>query len=389
MKNLTAFFVTATLLLNAMAPALAHAATYLQGSEVNANALMRDAYVAVSYRDSNGQEKTEKGWIDVVGETSFTIRSGGLKSKKTIAYDKVVSVIMSDESTVPAKQMNEMNRFIREMKAREIEQAKKEKEAKEEQIKREAEQAAMQQLKQRLKDKIVMIGQFDFSKKEWYAHVVYTSKEGYKRTAIGQIIKQDTDHIVIRVQESGGLKIRKTIAYTDIDALVVAQYLRDIEALRRDERKGDIKTRPTVARKIGNGLLTGGLSAIPGGITGFVIGNIAANNCEGYLCGFEVLAYTGLGLAIGYAIGVPIGVSRIDPHDQFLNTMLGSFLGAGAGIAITSTNNEFVMSLVIFPLIGATIMSEQSRNTYENRRFSVGLVSAPDGNVRAIATLRF
>ncbi len=107
-------FVTTAFLLNAMAPSLAYAATYLQGAEVNANTLVRDAYVQVTYRDSNDQEKTERGWIDAIGETSFTIRSGGVKDKKTIAYDKVVSVIRSDESTVPAKQMNEVNRFIRE-----------------------------------------------------------------------------------------------------------------------------------------------------------------------------------------------------------------------------------------------------------------------------------
>ena len=104
-----------TLLLNAMAPTLAHAATYLQGAEVNANTLVRDAYVQVTYRYRNGQEKTERGWIDAVGETSFTIFG-----KETIAYDKVLSVIMSDESTVPAKQVNEVNRFIRNMNARKL-----------------------------------------------------------------------------------------------------------------------------------------------------------------------------------------------------------------------------------------------------------------------------
>ena len=106
--------VTTAFLLNVMMPTLAHAATYLQGTEVNANTLVRDAYVAVTYYDSKGKQKLEKGWIDAIGETSFAIRSGGLKSEKAIAYANVVSVIMSDESTVPAKQMNEVNRFIRE-----------------------------------------------------------------------------------------------------------------------------------------------------------------------------------------------------------------------------------------------------------------------------------
>ncbi|MDE0396862.1 MAG: hypothetical protein OXL96_03555 [Candidatus Poribacteria bacterium] len=110
-----AILVTTAILLNAMAPILAHAATYLQGAEVNANTLVQDAYVQVIYRDRNGQEKTERGWIDAVGETSFTIFG-----KETIAYDKVLSVIMSDQSTVPAKQMNEVNRFIRNMNARKL-----------------------------------------------------------------------------------------------------------------------------------------------------------------------------------------------------------------------------------------------------------------------------
>ncbi len=124
MKTVTMVMVAA-ILLNAMAPILAYAATYLQGAEVNANTLVRDAYVAVTYYDRNGEQKLEKGWIDEVGETTFTIRSGALFGKKTIAYENVLSVIMSDKSTESAKQMNEVNRFIRNVKAREIERAKK------------------------------------------------------------------------------------------------------------------------------------------------------------------------------------------------------------------------------------------------------------------------
>ena len=218
--KIVAMVMIVAILLNAMAPALAHAATYLQGAEINTNTLIRDAYVAVTYRDSNDQEKTEKGWIDAVGETSFTIRSGGLMDKKPIAYDKVLSVVMSDESTVPAKQMNEVNRFMREMREREI---------------REAEQAAIQQLKQRLKEKFVTIGQFDLSKKEWYVHVAYTSQKG-RSTATGQIFEIHADHCVITVRERNrALNIRKTIAYRDIDTLVVAQDPGDIEIWRQGQ----------------------------------------------------------------------------------------------------------------------------------------------------------
>ena len=117
MKKLTVLFVSVVFLLNAMAPTLAYAATYLQGTQVNANTLVRDTYVQVTYRDRNGQEKTERGWIDAVDETSFTIRSGHW-TKKTITYAKVLSVIMSEESTT-LKQMNEVNRFIRDKKKEE------------------------------------------------------------------------------------------------------------------------------------------------------------------------------------------------------------------------------------------------------------------------------
>ena len=179
MKIVTMVTVVAVLL-NAMAPTLVHAATYLQGAEVNANVLLRDAYVAVTYRDSNGQEKTEKGWIDAISETSFTIRSGGLKDKKIIAYDKVLSVIMSDESTVPAKQMNEVNRFIRNM-----------------------EKADQAMGKPNEKSVMVMSGEnIDSAKvrKGWYAHVVYTSK-GVKETAMGNIAK-DSGQLLIQNRNS-------------------------------------------------------------------------------------------------------------------------------------------------------------------------------------------
>ena len=91
-----------------MAPTLAYAATYLQGAEINANTLVRDAYVQVTYYDSKGEQKLEKGWIDAIGETSFTIRGGGFRGKKTITYDKVLSVIMSDESTAPVKRKGDI-----------------------------------------------------------------------------------------------------------------------------------------------------------------------------------------------------------------------------------------------------------------------------------------
>ena len=136
MKKLAAVFVTATLLLNALVPTLTYAATYLQGAEVNANTLIQDAYVVVTYYDSKNKQKSEKGWIDAIDETTFRIRSGALFGKKTIAYDKVLSVIMGEEATTRGKQINEVERFIQEMEKREVRAL-------------ETEQAAIQRLNQK------------------------------------------------------------------------------------------------------------------------------------------------------------------------------------------------------------------------------------------------
>ena len=116
MKKSVAVFVIATLLINAMAPALVHAATYLQGAEVNADMLVQDAYVVVTYYDSKNKQKLEKGWICAIDETTFEIRSRALFGKKIIAYDRVLSVMMSEESTTPIKQINEVDRFMRDIK---------------------------------------------------------------------------------------------------------------------------------------------------------------------------------------------------------------------------------------------------------------------------------
>ena len=91
MKKLAAVFVIATLLLNALAPTLAYAATYLQGTEVSADTLIQDAYVAVTYYDSKNKQQLEKGWIDAIGETSFTIRNGLMGKKDDCLRQSLVT----------------------------------------------------------------------------------------------------------------------------------------------------------------------------------------------------------------------------------------------------------------------------------------------------------
>ena len=201
-RSLSIVMVVA-ILLNAIAPSLAHAAIYLRGKEVNADTLIQDAYVAVTYYDSNGKQELEKGWIYAIDENTFEIRSRAIFGKETIAYDKVLSVIMSDESTTPVKQINEVDRFMREKKKQEARAL-------------ETEQAAIQRLNQKTVA-IMSRGQIDSSKitKGWYAHIVYTS-QGATGTATSRIADKDSSRIALKYGFD-----TYNINYDNIDTLVV------------------------------------------------------------------------------------------------------------------------------------------------------------------------
>ena len=261
-----AIFVTTTLLLNAMAPTLAHAAIYLQGAEVNANTLVQDAYVAVTYYDNKGKQKLEKGWIYAIDETAFKIRSRAIFGKETIAYDKVLLVIMSEDSTTPIKQINEVDRFIRER------------------------------------------------------------------------------------QEGQRTKSRST----------------------------------RIGAKLAGGLVSGILFAVVGAEVGLINGD-SCKNAESICIDNEAA----LGLVGGYAIGVSAGVSLFDPHDQFISALGGTLIGGGAGIGLTFVDYKLWPSILIGPVIGATIMSELFRRPLEDRRVSIGLLPGPKGRLATVATLRF
>ena len=342
-----AIFVTAALLLNAMAPTLAHAAIYLQGSKVNANTLVQDAYVAVTYYDSKGKQKLDKGWIDAVDETTFTIRSGGIKDKKTIAYAKVLSVFMSDETNT-LKQMNDVNQFIGEKKSK----AKKEEELK--------------------AITIMSGGQIDLSKirKGWYAHVIYTS-EGEEKTVTGRIIRQDSVYIVIRVREEKALKISKTrtltisktIAYRDIDTLVISQHAQSIEAWKNAKQQ--------IQKHFENGYYTKVRVQAPSIWKGQVVGRFIKMTPDtlvmqrggtffevphSAISNFEVnigQRNTGKGMAIGFGVGTGIYFAVYKSFDV-------DNPDSAAGIALLYVLGYISIPIcVISTLIGAMIKSDK------------------------------
>ena len=108
----------------------------------------------------------------------------------------------------------------------------------------------------------------------------------------------------------------------------------------------------------------------------------------------------------GNIVGTAVGVSRVDPLDNFLITLAGSALvGAGVPYAIALTEwaeseggeSLLILSGLLGPIVGATIASEVWRKPLsaklhlkpEARRVSVGLVPDPKGGLSAVATLRF
>ena len=101
-----ALFIIAALVLNAMGPTLAQAAKHLQGEQVNANALVHNAYAIVTYYENN-KLKRERGRIKAIGDTAFTIQNS-LLGKATIAYTKVLSMVMGKDVVRAEKQMKKI-----------------------------------------------------------------------------------------------------------------------------------------------------------------------------------------------------------------------------------------------------------------------------------------
>ncbi len=112
------------------------------------------------------------------------------------------------------------------------------------------------------------------------------------------------------------------------------------------------------------------------------------------------------GLLYGYMVGAAVGVTRIDPHDDFITTLAGSLVGLVVG------RNTFILypekwkygfswstwsPVFICPVVGGTIASEWRRNSTsdgikskpEQRHISVGLVPYGKSGMSVVARLHF
>ena len=392
-----AIFVTATILINAMAPMLAHAAKHLQGEQVNANALVRDAYIAVTYRDGNGRERTARGWIDAIGETSFTIRSGGLKSKTTIAYAKVLSIIMSEESSVPAKQMNEVNRFIRDQKRSaakaERSAAKAEQKAKTEVIHLQGEQVKADTLIQNA-----------------YAVVTYYEDNKLKQEKAG-IIKAigDTSFTI-----QNGLLGKATIAYAKVMTLVMSAdtgvYLTQRNAVARKKKKIEAETKAIQRFMTHNAKVR---FKAPSLTKEWIVGEVVKMTQDTLLIREGRTLSTRAAVIKMAILQVPMSsISNFEASiGQRRNAGKGFMIGLGLGLAVLvpvaiadyKEGGEFelqgwataITAAYIFPsivilstLIGAATKSE---NWVEvpPQRLNLSIAPTPDKGLRAALTVNF
>ena len=183
------------------------------------------------------------------------------------------------------------------------------------------------------------------------------------------------------------------------------------EAKKKREKEADTRIGKKLAAGAGGGLvgaLTGGIIAV----SSLGAPPEAEPSTDPSLSNsLRVLNTFIHGMWGGNIVGTAVGVSRVDPQDNFLITLAGSaLLGAGVPYAVAfmfaDVNNEaasgifgaiFGLSVLLGPIIGATIASERWRKPLSSkphlkpaaRHVSVGLVPNLKGGLSAVATLRF
>lgn len=214
--------------------------------------------------------------------------------------------------------------------------------------------------------------------------VVVVYGKGERQPTSGEWAKLDTMQGYVKAVKQRALLLSlelygwpESIALERIQTLTLV----DLPASVKTDEMGVGKQ---IVSKLFFGAVSGGISAYLGGAIG---GRF--ESCEED-CGFYEAAMTGA--AIGYTAGTAYGVSRIDPHDQFVPSLLGSLLGFGGGIWLTANSGDELWLwpfIFVGPVAFATVMSELSRKPPEARRFSVGLVPNPKKGLSAVATLHF
>jgi len=226
-----------------------------------------------------------------------------------------------------------------------------------------------------------------------YAEVIYGT--GERDQVSGKWKKLDSAQGYIKAVDAESLTIgrglwKEQIAFKRIQKLIMAASNREMDRLKEttdtlSAKKENGKSR--MIKKLGCGALAGFLSGIVGTGIAAAMGDCRSENMACLVAPFAI------GGGIGWVVGVPVGVSLCDPHDQFKYSLAGSLIGSTVSLAVIKmdekTAEDLWPALVICPLIGATVMSEVFREPPEVRRVSIGLLPGPKGRLSAVATLRF
>ena len=244
-----------------------------------------------------------------------------------------------------------------------------------------------------LAGEVLQAGEIDSSKVKLgaYAEVIYGT--GERDQVSGKWEKLDTAQGYVKAVDAESLTISqglgKRIAFEHIQQLILTESSFQMDRLKKttDTLSGKKENKPNrIVGKLFVGVLGGGLFALAGGAVGINVGNCPEN--EAYCEAGKFL----VGGWFSYLIGVPAGMSLFDPYDQFKYSLAGSLIGGAVSLVIF-TDKELAEklwpSLLICPLVGATILSELSRELPENRRISIGLLPGPKGRLHAVAMLRF
>lgn len=140
-------------------------------------------------------------------------------------------------------------------------------------------------------------------------------------------------------------------------------------------------------------LIGAGIDGYYGKCRGLFPTNEQHDSENGKLCA-DVGAF--IGASTGWVLGTPIGVSMLEPNDRFIHTLGGSLGGlVTSGWLTIMSAGTLWPSMVVAPVIFATLASEWSRHAELSRRplepprFSLGLAPDRRGGLSAVSTLRF
>ena len=209
---------------------------------------------------------------------------------------------------------------------------------------------------------VLEAGEIDSSKVRVgaFAEVVYG--KGARDTVSGQWEKLDTASGYIKAVDAESLTLalkeglgKKRIAFARIQTLLLAASSRDMAKLKKATgvelsfaRIDDRNWR--IYRKLISGALVGAGAGLA--VASLVIARTDANGQEDELFGFYIGIKAAIYGGIAYVVGVPVGASRVDPHDRVIASLAGSLIGGGVAYGLTKRQRNLWPSVLICPPVG-------------------------------------